>query len=230
MHPVDRRRDHDAGQRRFEPRRQLQIGMVEDRRGEQQRLEQQHRVEREGEQQDHRRPRHRRQQHLAEMEAQRRGSVERPVEMVHEVEAPEEGHLVIGAVPPVDQQVEQDQVGGEAGRAAPPGRAPGERAGRRGHGEGRHHQRRQAAVDQPADYFLNLCNGDRINPRKRLIEQQKKRRKHESARDFHAAPLATRKRKRLMRRQMIDPEHLHQCLSALLLFRAIQIQGLQDRP
>ena len=55
-------------------------------------------------------PRHRRQGDLAEMEAQRGGGVEVPVAVMHLVEAPQERPFVVGAVPPVDPEIEQQDV------------------------------------------------------------------------------------------------------------------------
>ena len=47
---------------------------------------------------------------------------------------------------------------------------------------------------QVRDDFLNVHDGQRIDARKRLVQQNKGRIQHQRTRNFQAAPLAARKR------------------------------------
>ena len=53
---------------------------------------------------------------LPEMEADRTGGVERLVQVMHLVETPEERPLVVRPVPPVEPQVEQEDIDKETWR------------------------------------------------------------------------------------------------------------------
>ena len=70
---------------------------------------------------------------------------------------------------------------------------------------------------KPAHDFLDFRDRDRIDSGKRLVEQQKKRRKHQRPGDLHSAAFAAGKREGLVRRQMVDAEHLHQRIGPFLL-------------
>ena len=85
--------------------------------------------------------------HLAEVEAHGTRGVEQLVIVVHGVEAPQERQLVVGAVPPVDPQVEQQDVDDEpSGPARKAGRRP-EREPVGPGGERQHQQRREQQVE-----------------------------------------------------------------------------------
>ena len=60
------------------------------------------------------------------METQGRAGIEKTIEVMHAMEAPEEGPFVIPAMPPVDQEIEQQQIEGEARAPLPPARPPGD--------------------------------------------------------------------------------------------------------
>ena len=100
---------------------------MEDGGDQQQGLEGDDRQEGKAQQQDRAGPGGGRDQHLAEMKAQRRGRIQGPVEVMDEMEAPEERPSVIGPVPPIDQEIEQQQIERQTRPALPPDRTPGER-------------------------------------------------------------------------------------------------------
>lgn len=122
--------------------------MVEDGGGEHEPLEQQHGCELDVEEHDHGGAREGRKEHLAEMEAYGRTRIEPLVEVVHDVEAPEEGDLVVGAVPPVDPEIEQQQVERDRPWGIERGRPPAEAPAVGQQGERHHHERRQQQVDR----------------------------------------------------------------------------------
>ena len=126
MNPMDRRRDDDTRQRRFQPARQAQVRVMEDGGDQQQGLEGDDRQQGKTQQQDRAGPGGGRDQYLAEMKAQRAGRIQGPVEVMDEMEAPEEMPLVIGPVPPIDQEIEQQQIEPQTRPTLPPDRTPGE--------------------------------------------------------------------------------------------------------
>src|SRR4029077_9908231 len=91
-------------------------------------------------------------------------------------------------------------------------------------------QNTDAAADQTADNFLDFRDGDRVDSRKRLVEQQKKRRKHQRPGNLHSAAFTARKRDCPVRRQMVDAKHLHQRAGPFILLRRTQIEGLKNGP
>jgi hypothetical protein len=120
---------------------------MEDRAHHHRRLEHQHRLQRHAEQQDHRHPHQGRQHHLAEVKPQRAGAVQHLVEVVDAVEAPQERDLVVGAMPPIDPQIQQDEIEHQAGPAAPPARPQPQVMEVGPGGDRHHHQRREQQVD-----------------------------------------------------------------------------------
>ena len=118
--------DDEYRQRRFQPAGQAQVRVMEDGGEQQQGLEGEDRQEGKAQQQDGAGPGGGRDQHLAEMKAERRGRIQGPVEVMHEMEAPEGGPAVIGPVPPIDQEIEQQEIQRQARPALPPGRTPGQ--------------------------------------------------------------------------------------------------------
>lgn len=116
--------------------------MMENGRAQQQRLERHHRGQRHGEENDDDAPRPGAKQDLAEMEAHRRAGIERAVEVMHGMEAPQQRKLVVGAMPPVNKEVERSKVQDERPGTFPPVRPDEERmAGRPG--RDRHHDQRR---------------------------------------------------------------------------------------
>src|SRR5690625_201979 len=120
VHPVDARRDDDARKATFDGWWQPQDGMVKNRGHQHQGFEDQNRYQRKAEQPDDPCPRRRREHHFAEMEAHGRGRIQKLVPMVHFMEAPKEGDFVVGAMPPVNQEVEQQEVQKQTAPAVPP--------------------------------------------------------------------------------------------------------------
>src|SRR5262249_24005162 len=62
----------------------------------------------------------RRERDLAEMKAQRRCGVEEAVAVMDLMEAPEERQAMVGPMPPVDEEIEQQQIGKDPLRAGEP--------------------------------------------------------------------------------------------------------------
>lgn len=174
--PVDRGRDDDARQRPLQPRRQRGVGMMEDGRRQHQSLEQQHRDELDVEQHDHRGAHQRGQDHFAEVEAHGRARVEPFVEMVDDVEAPQQRHLVIGPVPPVDPQVEQQEVEryepGAVQRRRTPAEAPAVGEHRQRHDE----ERRQHEIDREQAEIASQPAQRRPRTARRRQQQRRARR------------------------------------------------------
>ena len=98
--------------------------MVEEGRRQDKQLEYQDALPRNVERDDHHGAGAGAQQHLAEMEAHRRGGIEKTVQVMDFVEAPQERDLVVGAMPPIDQRIEDQQIDQHCRRARPRRRAP----------------------------------------------------------------------------------------------------------
>jgi len=93
-------------------------------------------------------------------------------------------------------------------RGAPPGRYPIPPACR----SGRSALRLLCAGPQIGNDFLQIQNGDRVDSRKRLIEQYKCRADAERPRDFYPAPLPARQRIPAILPDMLEPELINQLL------------------
>ena len=146
---MDRRCHHQPAEGALERRRQAQVGVVEDRRQQDQGFEHHDGGERHVEGDDHRRSKAGRQQHFAEMEPHRRGGIEKSIQMVDLVEPPEQGNFMVGPMPQVNQPIQNHQVEDEAAGARPPRWAP---IGSQLCGPGRQRQdnhHRHHGIDQP---------------------------------------------------------------------------------
>src|SRR5262249_37143724 len=70
-------------------------------------------------------------------------------------------------------------------------------------------RRREAPRDR-----LDVEDRDRVDSRKGLVEQEKRRREHEAARDFDAATLSAGQRVRAVRANSAEAEFLHELVGA----------------
>jgi hypothetical protein len=110
VHPVVRWRYNQPTQHRFRAYGKAQVGVVKERCRERQGIEDDERRQVDVEEDDDRRARAGGDQHFAGMEANRAGSVEKLIEMMDTVKAPEKRPAMIGAVPSVGPQIEDNQV------------------------------------------------------------------------------------------------------------------------
>ncbi len=147
VHPVDRRGDDQAAERPLQRRREPGVGVVEDGGHQHEALEQHHRGQRDVQEHDHPGPCQGGQRDLAEMEADRARGVEQLVIVVHGMEAPQERDLVVGAVPPVDPQVQQQQIEDERPGAGEDGGAQAQRERVGPGGQRQDQERRQQQVE-----------------------------------------------------------------------------------
>lgn len=120
VHRMDRGRYYQPGYPALDIGGQSGIAVVENRNHQDECLEQDYRLEGDVQENDDDPADQCRKQHLAEVEAKRTARIERLVQMVHLMEAPEEGDLVVGAMPPIDPKVENQQIEQEALSSAPP--------------------------------------------------------------------------------------------------------------
>ena len=137
-----------ARQRRLEPRRQAGVAVMEDRRDQHQRLEQQHRGERHVE--ERRSPRARTSADSSTSPKWKRSALvvsSSSSRWCTSWKRQRNRDLVVGAVPPVDPEVEQHEVEQQAGPAAPPGRPQAEAEARRPDRDRQHDQRREQKID-----------------------------------------------------------------------------------
>ena len=85
-----------------------------------------------------------------------------------------------------------------------------------------------AALTQILDDLLNICNGERINARERLIEQDELRLKREAACNLDAAALTTRQLRTTSVANMSDVKLLEESVELVLLLRLRKLRRLKD--
>src|SRR5919198_1671369 len=114
VHPRCRNRRDESF---FDGGGQFQVAVVEDDRKDEQLLPEAQRFAVDAEPQDLERAKTGRKRKLAEMKTNSRGAVEIEIEMMHSVEAPQERHAMVQAVPDVERVVKQQEPEDEAERA-----------------------------------------------------------------------------------------------------------------